>query len=126
MAPPGGVVAHRVADLPHWVADELWTVELDGELTERAHSLVAPRGRVVERIAAWDDATALQFAEACLARHSEAGRASYPCTAAYMAAHAAGMLAEEAGASYQDGYDAERAWQAAWISDRLGPVARQG
>lgn len=124
--PPGGVVAYRAAELPHWVADELWRVELDGDITERAHSLTARRGRVVERIGAWDAAAVGEFAEACLARHDELGGATNPCTAAYMAAHAAGVLAEEAGASYEEAHDAERAWQSAWLSDRLGLITVQG
>jgi hypothetical protein len=43
-----------------------------------------------------------------------------------MAAHAAGVLAEESGTSYEEALDAERAWQLAWLSDRLGLVTVQG
>lgn len=125
---PGGVVAYRAVDLPHWAADELWTVELDGEVTEREHSVAAPRGRLVERVEAWDAAAAAAFIEACLTRRPELDTdpGGNPGTAAYIAAHTAGVLAGEAGGSYRDAYEAERAWQAAWLDDRLGLAAARG
>lgn len=118
--PPGGVVAYRVADLPYWAAHELWRVELDGELTERPHSTAAPRGRIVERVPEWD-AEAAAFIDACLTRRPDLATDpdGNPCTAAYIAAHAAGIVAEEAGQSYEAAHDAERAWQSKWIADRL-------
>ena len=127
MAPPGGFVACQVADLPHWAADELWTVELDGEVTERQHSVAATRGRIVERVDAWDGTAAAAFIEACRTRRPELDTdpGGNPCTAAYIAAHAAGVVAEESGAGYQDAYEAERAWQSEWLTDRLGLVAVQ-
>jgi len=125
MAPPGGVVAYRAGDLPNWAGDELWTVELDGDVTERKHSVAAARGRVIERIATWDRAAAAAFVDACLTRRPELDTdpGGNPCTAAYIAAHAAGTVAEEAGGSYADAYEAERAWQSAWLDDRLGLAA---
>ncbi len=115
-------MAYRAADLPHWASQELWTVELDGELTERTHSIVAARARVVERVPAWDAEAAAAFVDACLTRRPELATdaGGNPCTAGYIAAHAAGVVAEEAGQSYAAAYDAERAWQSQWIADRLG------
>ena len=117
----GGVVAYRAADLPYWASQELWTVELDGELTERAHSTAAARGRVVERVPAWDAEAAAAFIDACLTRRPELATdaGGNPCTAGYIAAHAAGIVAKEAGQSYAAAHDAERAWQSKWIADRL-------
>jgi hypothetical protein len=121
VTPEGGVVAYRVADLPYWASQELWTAELDGELTERAHSTAAPRGRIVERVPAWDDEAAAAFIDACLTRRPELATEAggNPCTAGYIAAHAAGVVAGEAGQSYAAAHDAERAVQSRWIADRL-------
>jgi hypothetical protein len=49
-----GVHACRVRDLPLWAGQLLYEVELDGPLTEEPTKLVAPRGRLLRRIDAWD------------------------------------------------------------------------
>lgn len=120
-APRDGVVACTAADLPYWAAQELWIVGLEGELTLRAHSTVAPRGRLVERVAAWDAEASAAFIDACLTRRPELATdaGGNPCTAGYIAAHAAGAVAEGTGQSYETAYDAEREWQSRWIADRL-------
>jgi hypothetical protein len=120
-APLAGVVACTATDLPYWAAQELWIVELEGELTRRAHSTAAPRGRLVERVAEWDPDAAAAFIAACLTRHPELATdaGGNPCTAGYIAAHAAGVVAEETGRRYETAYDAERARQSEWIADRL-------
>ena len=41
-----GVHACRVLDLPYWLDDELWVVELDGEIAEQERMVVAERGRL--------------------------------------------------------------------------------
>ena len=65
------------------------------------------------------------FIAACLGRRPELDTApgGNPATAAYIAAHAAGAVAEETGGSYREAHDAERAWQSAWFFEQLGLAA---
>ena len=63
-----GVHGCRVGDLAYWLDDELWEIELDGELVEDRLKLVARRGRLVRRVERWDDETRRTFAQACLRR----------------------------------------------------------
>ena len=60
-----GVHAVRAADMLDWIDDELWEIELDGEIVEQDSMLVAARGRLVRRVEAWDEAAARDFADAC-------------------------------------------------------------
>jgi hypothetical protein len=63
-----GVHACRVDDLPYWLDDELWEVELLGEVKKERLKLVARRGRLVRRIESWDGEMRRTFAEWCLRR----------------------------------------------------------
>src|SRR5262249_3229698 len=49
-----GVHACTRDDLPYWFQDELWEVELDGEVQRVGHKLAARRGRLVRRVDAWN------------------------------------------------------------------------
>lgn len=60
-----GVHACRPRQLLDWIDDELWDVELDGEIIERDAMIVAQRGRLLTRVTAWNDVTAQEFADAC-------------------------------------------------------------
>ena len=62
----------RIEDLPEWMDHELWRVELDGDVRVDCGKLVADRGRLVERIAAWDAELMAAFAEACTLRARDA------------------------------------------------------
>ena len=62
-----GVHACRVEALPRWLDDELWTIELDGIEAEHEGVLVARRGRLLDRIEAWDEATSRELARSCAA-----------------------------------------------------------
>jgi hypothetical protein len=62
------VHACRVRDLPWWLQDELWEVELDGEVTAGRHKVMAPRGRLLGRVDGWDAGCAQRFADACAMR----------------------------------------------------------
>ena len=117
--------------LATWIAEELWRVELDGGEELAPGIVVAPRGRLVARVEAWNDETAREFAHACVAHvRGAAGRAAeYAADATeladrvvaddsatrigYMAAHAAEAMAP-------GGFPAERRWQSRWLADRLG------
>lgn len=121
-----GIHACRVRDLPYWLDHELWTVELGGWVVEGGQALVASRGRLVERVEAWDAESAQEFTEACAERNGGLGAADPDdgwvahAGAAYVAAHAAGLAAERAGAAYESGFSEERAWQSSWLTRRLG------
>jgi hypothetical protein len=60
-----GVHACRPQDLPWWLADELWEIELGGDVRLAGHKLVAPAGGLVRRVREWTSATAQEFADAC-------------------------------------------------------------
>jgi hypothetical protein len=60
-----GIHACRIRDLPWWLADELWEVELDGSVQVDEHKIVAPAGRLRSHIQEWTPACAREFADAC-------------------------------------------------------------
>jgi hypothetical protein len=60
-----GIHACRTIDLPWWLADELWEIELEGDVAAYEHKLVARAGRLVSRIARWTPDCAHEYAEAC-------------------------------------------------------------
>jgi hypothetical protein len=66
-----GVHACRSSQLPHWLSEELWLVELGGQVVEGDESLVAARGRLLTRVTAWDVEAGRAFAEACAWRARE-------------------------------------------------------
>jgi hypothetical protein len=128
-----GVHACRVEDLPLWIEEELWRIELGGRSLTIDGVVVAERGRLVARVASWDREVGREFALACAARAREraAGNdrvapyandaeafaarietAKEVAEVAFVAAHAASLAAP-------GGYEAERAWQSRWLADRL-------
>src|ERR1700687_4460156 len=60
-----GVLAHRDRDLPYWLDDELWEVELKGDVRELANQLVAEDARLLRLVPGWDEHTGVAFATAC-------------------------------------------------------------
>lgn len=62
------VRGYPLAELPHWLDDELWEVELDGTITPGDHSLTAARGRLIRRVGDWDASSAWAFVEEAVAR----------------------------------------------------------
>ncbi|MGZ4187593.1 MAG: hypothetical protein ACXVVQ_22025 [Solirubrobacteraceae bacterium] len=60
-----GIHACRPSDLPWWLADELWEIELDGHVQLDEHKIIAPAGRLRSRIEAWTPACAQEYADAC-------------------------------------------------------------
>ena len=60
-----GIHACRAKDLPWWVGEELWEIELAGELQADEHKLVARAGCLRSRIDGWTPACAREFGEAC-------------------------------------------------------------
>lgn len=123
-----GVHACRASDLPHWIGHALYVIELDGDVVAHTTKLVAPRGRLLRRVEAWDDALRTAYARWCadrayaLARSSGLERwtkvvePSLPDGAALLGFVAARIAEEGAGAA---AFDAERARQAEWLAARL-------
>ena len=60
-----GIHACRLRDLPYWLNDELWLVELAPEIVEEDRMLVARSGRLVDRVGSWTRQTEYEFGEAC-------------------------------------------------------------
>lgn len=126
-----GIHACRVADLPFWLLDELWEIELGDEITRGAHKVVAKRGRLVRRVDAWDAEVSTEFAAACVDRvrrltegrpEAEGHLADVVAWAPHASAAAVASLAARAweAAEGGDGYDTERTAQSAWLAGRLG------
>jgi hypothetical protein len=61
-----GVHACRASDLAFWIGDELWRVELQGHVWERATQIEGSRGRLLDRIGAWDDDGRKEFGVHCV------------------------------------------------------------
>jgi hypothetical protein len=134
-----GIHACRVEDVPHWIGEELWLVELEGETVTVPDAVVGRRGRLVERIDAWSAGVAQDFGESC-ARRANALATGAPAAAeragdaaanaarglvaaaAYIAAAVAGEVASGSrrGVLYQHYFLAERTRQAWWLQDKLG------
>jgi hypothetical protein len=66
-----GIHALSVEGLVDWIDDELWTCELVGIVEDDGRVLVAERGRLLERVAAWTASAARDFASACAAKGRE-------------------------------------------------------
>jgi hypothetical protein len=124
-----GVHACRVDDLPFWVNDELWEIELGGDVVESGFKVVAPRGRLVRRVDAWTSEAAQAFGDSAAARARALAEARPDDAMArayaedaerragqgkpYVATYIAAVAAEHAGGP--EGRDAERAAQADWF-----------
>jgi hypothetical protein len=120
-----GVHACRPEQLPYWLNEELWEVELDGEIAESDYKLVGERGRLVERVTRWDGRTFRRFGESCAAQARSLGVAEIAadCEAviergAYaLAVYFTSVAAERAGG--ETGRLAERARQARWLEQHV-------
>jgi hypothetical protein len=71
-----GVHACRAHDLPYWLGEELWEVELDGGVQSASYKLLARRGRLRERVEGWDEDSRNAFGQACVRRVVEHAAAS--------------------------------------------------
>jgi hypothetical protein len=68
-----GIHACRTRDLPWWLADELWEVELEGEPQIDEHKLVATAGALRSRVDGWTPVRAQEYGEACAWRARDRG-----------------------------------------------------
>ena len=60
-----GIHACRIRDLPWWLADELWEIELEGRVQVDEHKILAPAGRLCSQIDDWTPECAQEYADAC-------------------------------------------------------------
>jgi hypothetical protein len=125
-----GIHACRVRDLPIWLDDELWEIELAGDVLVADRKVVATRGRLVGRIERWTPELMRDFGRFCAQRTRE--RVGFlPFLGGFVfdvdrfvaqnRIAIAGFAAARA-AELRDGpaaYDAERLVQASWLADRL-------
>jgi hypothetical protein len=86
-----GIHGCRTKDLPWWLADELWEIELDGRVQVDEHKIFAPAGRLRSRVKGWTPACAQDYADACAWRAQE--RAVQALTCASHASEAAELAA---------------------------------
>ena len=124
-----GIHACRPEHLPYWVGRTLYEIELDGPIVEEATKVVAPRGRLLRRVDAWDDALRDEYTRMCAERGIELVRGaglpggwqaalegSIPEGPALLGFMAARVAEEISGV---DAYYGERARQTAWLMERL-------
>jgi hypothetical protein len=129
-----GIHACRVRDLPVWFDRELWEIELDGEVVVGERKIVAPRGRLTQRIDRWTPELAREFGLDC-ARRTRLRVGFLPFLSGFVAdvdrfvaqdrIAIAGFAAARA-AELRDGqaaYEAERRAQASWLAERLALTA---
>jgi hypothetical protein len=139
-----GVHVCRAEDLPYWMYDELWAIEVDGETVEGVNMLIAPRGRLLYLMSGWNRPGQTAFVEACrdraIALVSEAPverRGHAYAFLGYMATYLRHELTQlgalcaalavastaEAGndtAPVKAAYHTERLWQSQWLVENLG------
>jgi hypothetical protein len=132
-----GIHACRVRDLPIWLDDELWEIELAGAVALGERKIVAAQGRVTQRLERWTPEVAREFGRFC-AQRTRRRVGFLPFLSGFVAdldrfvaqnrIAIAGFAAARA-AEILDGaaaYDVERRVQASWLADRLGleePIA---
>ena len=103
-----GVHACRAEHLPYWLDDELWEIELDGAL-EKQLKLVARRGRLVQRVEAWNDQARREFASWCLRRATSHAADELRDAGVDHARLAAAAAPDEVAAAAESAVDAARA-----------------
>jgi hypothetical protein len=55
----------RAGDLPWWLDDELWSIEVEGERRPGERAVEVDRARLVARVEAWTPEVAAEFTAAC-------------------------------------------------------------
>jgi hypothetical protein len=123
-----GIHACRARDLPYWAAPELYEIELDGPIDELELKIVAPRGRLLRRVDAWDASAVDDYGRMCIARAAELVAAApsvlgdwaptgVPPPESARLGYIVARMAEELGgvAAHLE----ERRRQSAWLVERL-------
>lgn len=123
-----GIHVCHAHELAHWLHEELWELDVDGDQLAGVDCFVVRRARLVRHVVAWDAAGTVRFAQACIehAQHCDAApdalaeaRAAagggYPAIAAYVAA----VAVARASADVENAYARERTWQSDWIAREM-------
>jgi hypothetical protein len=132
----------RAFELAHWLHDELWETETDGDELLGLDCLVVRRARLVRRIDAWHQGGAARFAAACVEHAAAladrappelaaavkgvlddaavAARTGYPAVGAYAAAVSVASLGDPGDRDRP--FRRERLWQSEWIAGALLPT----
>jgi hypothetical protein len=76
-APADAVRGYPLAEIAWGLDDELWQLELDGARTGDRRAVHGRRGRLVERIRAWEASTAAGLIEVCAWRVRDAAVAEF-------------------------------------------------
>lgn len=63
-----GVHVCRAEDLPYWLADELWVVDVEGERLEHGQKLVVCRAQLRSRVEGWPTPIGRELARDCVWR----------------------------------------------------------
>ena len=118
-----GIHACQTKDLPDWIADELWEMELVGEIQKAGNKIVGRKGRLVRRLK-WDKTLTRLFAADCAER--ALNRVGNPDLCSVRAvwisrAFAFGLVDDAAWAAWDAARDAawaaaRAAWDAAWAA----------
>ncbi|MDQ3146755.1 MAG: hypothetical protein M3R01_07440, partial [Actinomycetota bacterium] len=58
-----GIHACRSGDLPYWISDQLFEIELDGGVVELDRKVAARRGRLVRQLDLWSNGVACELME---------------------------------------------------------------
>lgn len=66
-----GFHACRLADLPYWLADEMWEVELGFPVQKSRHKITARSARLISRVVGWTPDRSSELAVACVGRTVE-------------------------------------------------------
>lgn len=109
-----GIHACRRHELLDWMDDELWEIELAGEIEETPESLLAQRGRLLRRVDAWTPEAAQELTDDC-ARRGQA--------LAVLALRRAGHDEEAESLAAADGLLDMHARALVWSAARPGPAA---
>jgi hypothetical protein len=135
-----GVHACRAEELAHWLHEELWLVELEGETLEGVDCVVAARARLVRQVEAWVHGGAARFARAARDHAAELVSAAplalqtrlteYVADSSWHLPHGSTALAAfcaamavawlHGGTRFEAaGYRSERLWQSRFIAEDL-------
>jgi hypothetical protein len=71
-----GIHACRPLQLPYWLGEELWEVELEGDTIQGRLKVVAPHGRLLRRVEEWNADTQRELGMMCLGRTAERAAAA--------------------------------------------------
>jgi hypothetical protein len=139
-----GIHVCRAPDLPYWMCDELWAIEIEGAVVEGTDMLIAPSGRLLYRFSGWTRAGQQRFVEACRDRaarvigqappdrrqHADAFMGHMDnyqqlewtplgalCTALAIASTYGGP---DDAAVVKAAFRQERVWQSRWLIENLG------